>query len=191
MEAYSATRKLQVAEETEWILEAKKDLKFFEPLYKKYYAPIFEYIYRRCDDAEACGDIVSTVFEKAMLNLGKYKMQGFPFGSWLYRIAASEIGNYYRQKKKERKVYVQTDGIRDIAQEFESELADEENLQTLLSAMEYLKPADLELIVMRYFEKRGISEIAGILETTESNARVKLHRVTGRLKEAFIKETPI
>jgi RNA polymerase sigma-70 factor (ECF subfamily) len=191
MEAFGAqleTKKLQIAEESEWVLAAQQDLKNFEPLYKRYYEPIYEYVYRRCDDSDSCVDITAVVFEKAMLNIGKFKIQGFPFGSWLYRIAASEIGNYYRLKKKERKVYVQTDGIRDIAQEFESGLADEDNLHTLLRAMEHMKPEDLELIVMRYFEKRNFTEIAGILETNESNARVKLHRVLGRLKEAFVKE---
>lgn len=123
-----------------------------------------------------------------MINIGKFKIQGFPFGSWLYRIAASEIGNYYRSKKKDRKVWVQTEGIKDIADEFESKLADEDNLHSLLKAMEHLKHDDIELIVMRYFEKRNFSEIAGFLETNESNARVKLHRVLGKLKDAFMKE---
>lgn len=182
------SKQMQLAEETAWIINAQKDLTQFEPLYKRYYRPIFEYVYRRCDDHDASVDVTSVVFEKAMINLHKFKLQGYPFGSWLYRIAASEIGNYYRNKKKERKVWVQTDGIRDIAQEFESKLADEDNLQILLRAMEHLKTEDMELVVMRFFEKRSMTEISGILDTTESNARVKLHRVIGRLRAAFEKE---
>lgn len=181
------TRKLLVAEEAEWIVAAQNNLSSFEPLYNRYYKPIYEYIYRRCDDADSCIDITAITFEKAMLNIKKFKLQGFPFGSWLYRIAASELGNYYRRQKKERKVWVQTDGIKDIADEFESTLADEDNLQKLLYAMEQLKPEDLELVVMRYFEKRNFTEIAGFLDTNESNARVKLHRIIGKLKTEFMK----
>lgn len=184
-------KKVQLEEEARWILAAQDDLKNFEPLYKKYYNPIYEFIYRRCDDSESVIDITSVVFEKAMLNIRKFKIQGFPFGSWLYRIAASEIGNFYRHKKKERKVWVQTEGIQDIAHEAESTLADEDNLHVLLHAMEKMKPEDLELIVMRYFEKRNFTEIAGILDTTESNTRVRLHRVLGKLKDAFRKEAGI
>ncbi len=175
-------------EESQWILAAQNDLKHFEPLYKKYHKPIYEFIYRRCDDAESCLDITSLVFEKAMLNIGKFKIQGFPFGSWLYRIASSEIGNYYRKQKKERKVWVRTEGLQDIVQEIESKYDDEENIHTLLKAMEHLKPDEMELIVMRYFEKRNFSEIGTILDTTEANARVKIHRVMQRVREAFMKE---
>lgn len=175
-------------QESQWILAAQNDLKHFEPLYKKYHQPIYEFIYRRCDDAESCLDITSLVFEKAMLNIGKFKIQGFPFGSWLYRIASSEIGNYYRKQKKERKVWVRTEGLQDIAQELESKYDDEENIHTLLKAMEHLKPDEMELIVMRYFEKRSFSEIGTILDTTEANARVKIHRVMQRVREAFMKE---
>lgn len=187
----SESRTLRIAEESEWILAAKKDLSAFEPLYTRYYKPIYEYIYRRCDDKDACLDITAITFEKAMLNIGKFKLQGFPFGSWLFRIAASEIGNYYRKENKERKIYVKTEGIRDIAQEFESKLADEENIQTLLRAMEKMKPDDLELIVMRYFEKRSFTDIAGFIDTNESNARVRLHRILGRLKDAFKEESKL
>jgi len=185
------TKKVQLEEEAEWIMAAQQDLQFFEPLYKRYYGPIYEFIYRRCADADSCVDITSVVFEKAMLNIRKFRLQGFPFGSWLYRIASSEVGNYYRLKKKERKVWVQTDGIKDIAHEVESKLADEDNLHLLLHAMEQLKPEDLELVVMRYFEKRNFTEIAGILDTTESNTRVRLHRVLGKLKDTFKKEARI
>jgi RNA polymerase sigma-70 factor, ECF subfamily len=181
-------RQQVLEQESQWILAAQQDLRHFEPLYKKYYQPIYEFVYRRCDDAESCLDITSLIFEKAMLNIGKFKIQGFPFGSWLYRIASSEIGNYYRKQKKERKVWVRTDGLQDMAQELESKYDDEENVQILLKAMECLKPEEIELIVMRYFEKRSFGEIANITDSTESNARVKTHRTMQRLREFFNKE---
>lgn len=188
MNSHTEGRSLLLEEESQWILAAQQDLRHFEPLYQRYYRPIYEYIYRRCDDKNTVADITAITFEKAMLSIGKFKIQGFPFGSWLYRIAASELGNYYRQQKKERKIWVQTEGVQEIAMEIESKLADEDNLKQLLRALEHLKPDDVEIIVMRYFEKRSFTEIAGYMDTNESNARVRLHRILGRLKDAFNKE---
>jgi len=184
----SDTRQVILEQEVQWIHAAQRNLKHFEPLYTKYYRSIYEFIYRRVEDAENCLDITSLVFEKAMLNIGKFKIQGFPFGSWLYRIASSEIGNYYRKQKKDRKVWVRTEGLIEIAQEIESHYANEDNIQILLKTLEHVAPEDMEIIVMRYFEKRSFAEIGGILDCTEANARVKIHRLMQKLRENFKKE---
>ena len=45
---------------------------------------------------------------------------------------------------------------------------------------------DLQLVEMRYFEKRAFKEIAEILEITENNAKVKVYRVLERLKKMIL-----
>ena len=75
------------AEDAELVAKAKKDMKYFEVLYRKYYSQIFKFVRKRVANADLVNDITSQVFLKAMLNIEKYKHQGFPFSSWLYRIA--------------------------------------------------------------------------------------------------------
>jgi RNA polymerase sigma-70 factor (ECF subfamily) len=55
-------------------------------------------------------------------------------------------------------------------------------LEPMVQALDQLKESDLELIELRYFEKRPYREIADLLEITENNAKVKVHRILERIK---------
>ncbi|HWY34013.1 MAG TPA: sigma factor-like helix-turn-helix DNA-binding protein, partial [Nitrosopumilaceae archaeon] len=44
---------------------------------------------------------------------------------------------------------------------------------------------ELQLVEMRFFEKRAFKEIAEVLMLTETNAKVKLYRVLERIKKVL------
>jgi len=176
--------KLQL--EFEWIKNAKLNPKGFEPLYKKYYEQIFRYIDQRMDDHEKAFDITSQVFLKAMNNIHKYEYRGVPFASWLYRIAKSELYQSFRDKKAERTVNVESFQIFEIIEDWEED-STEENRENLLKILSELNEEDLQLIEMRFFEKRSFREIGEILEITENNAKVKSHRVLSKMKKIYDK----
>jgi RNA polymerase sigma-70 factor (ECF subfamily) len=48
-----------------------------------------------------------------------------------------------------------------------------------------LKEKDLQIIELRFFEKRTFKEIGEILELTENNAKVKSFRAIEKLKKLF------
>ena len=50
-----------------------------------------------------------------------------------------------------------------------------------------LKENQLQLIEMRFFEKRSFKEIGEIIGLTENNAKVKTFRAIVKLKECFNK----
>ena len=51
--------------------------------------------------------------------------------------------------------------------------------------LQKLKPNEVELIEMRFFEERAFKEIGEILEITTENARVKTHRALKKLQKIF------
>jgi RNA polymerase sigma-70 factor (ECF subfamily) len=61
------------------------------------------------------------------------------------------------------------------------------NRSKLLNALSRLKADQLELIEMRFFEKRSFREIGDLLEMTENNAKVKTFRAVNKLKQLFNK----
>ena len=61
----------------------------------------------------------------------------------------------------------------------------EENRANLLVALGKLKEAQLQLIEMRFFEKRSFREIGEIVGLSENNAKVKTFRALLKLKELF------
>lgn len=172
------------AMQEEWleIQAAQDDPALFRPLYNRYFDPIFRFIFRRTNDEALTADICSLVFLKAMQRLKDYRFKGVPFSAWLYRIASNEISQHYRQVQKNRVVSIEETNITDMFDEMD-EPKNEDHRNNLIIALDGLKPNDLQLIEMRFFEQRPFKEIADIIGITESNAKVKTYRILERLKK--------
>lgn len=173
-----------LSDEYEWITLAKSDPKHFAPLYKKYYEQIFRYVNQRMFDEDTAGDVTSQVFLKAIKNLKKYEYRGVPLGSWLYRIAKSEINQLYRDNRAKRTFNIDTIQVATFMEVFEGE-TNAINRKRLFNALSQLNGLDLQLIELRYFENRPYKEVGQILEITENNAKVKTFRALEKLKRLF------
>ena len=64
----------------------------------------------------------------------------------------------------------------------------EEDRERLLKVLPLLKEDQLQLIEMRFFEKRSFREIGEIVGLTENNAKVKTFRALIKLKQLFNKK---
>lgn len=173
--------------EHEIVEKAKIYARDFAPLYKKYHAPILQFVYLRLDDKEVAIDITQQVFLKAMQNLHKYEFRGLPFSSWLYRIAMNELNQLFRSNKKMRTINLNETITGNLANEME----DEElalHKETLGLVLKKLTAEEFQLIEMRFFEKRPFKEIGEVLELTENNAKVKTYRIIQKLKDLFKNE---
>lgn len=168
-------------EEQKRIEAAKKDPKNFRYFYDRHYKEIFLFIYRRTDDEDLSADIAQQVFLKAMQNIGKYAYRGIPFSAWLYRIASNEVMQHFRDQKKFRIVSIENEGLNEIMEEDYGHL-EVAKREALFSAIKKLNATDLELIEMRFFEKRSFKEIGDIKGLTENNAKVKVHRILERVR---------
>lgn len=173
---------------SEWkmIQEAQSDPTRFRPLYDKYYEAIFRFIFQRIGAQAPAADVCSQVFLKAMQKLDKYQFKGVPFSAWLYRIASNEVAQHFRAHKKSRTICVDDVHLNDIIDEVK-EQPNEQLTKNLLTCLDLLKPTDLQLIELRFFERRPFKEIADIIGITESNAKVKTYRILERLKKKIVK----
>ncbi len=166
---------------------AKQNPEHFAPLYDKYYKQIFGYVYQRMDCKETAFDLTAQVFLKALSNIEKYEFKGVPFASWLYRIAHSEVMQMFRNNAKLRTVNADVSDLRHICEEVEEEYMEQYN-GVLMTVIKELPEDELQLIELRFFEKRAFKEIADILEITETNAKVKLYRILERVKKKLTKK---
>lgn len=177
--------KMDLVNEQTLIEAAKKNPRDFAPLYDTHYERIFRYVYQRLDNKEHAFDATQQVFLKAIVNINKYEFRGVPFLSWLYRIAFSEINNLFRQQKAQRTVNIDSVCVFNIMEEMEESKIDEYHEKIISFISEKLKENELQLIEMRFFEKRSFKEVAEILDITENNAKVRTYRVLEKLKKAI------
>jgi RNA polymerase sigma-70 factor, ECF subfamily len=176
----------QLREELVLIEAAKADPAHFAPLYNKYYKQIFGYVYQRMDSKDSAFDVTGQVFLKALTNLEKYQYKGVPFGSWLYRIAHNEVMQLFRSRKEKRAVNADVSDLRFLCEQSESPFF-EEYIPVIKKLILQLNPQDLQMVEMRFFEKRAFKEIAEILDITEVNAKVRMYRIIEKLKKSLSK----
>lgn len=172
--------------ELSYILKAKKDKQYFGFLYEKYFQQIFIFIFKKVQNEDLSGDICSKTFMKAMMNIEKYEDRGFPFSSWLYRIASNEVNLYFRAQKKEVTIQINENQVTAIAQEINLENSEDE-LLLILSKLEELPLEKSQLIEMRFFEQLSFKEIGSIFDITEASAKMRVYRVIESLKKSIKK----
>jgi RNA polymerase sigma-70 factor (ECF subfamily) len=177
----------QQAIEEEWLLvqAVQKNPARFSSLYTRYYERIFRFAYQRTADEEISADLSSQTFLKAYENIGKYKHRGVPFSAWLYTIALNEVNQYFRKTNKNRVVTLEENYVNNIKYELDNKEELEINIAMLGKVIQMLKPDELILIELRYFEERPFKEVGDILGITETNAKVKVHRLIQKMKELF------
>lgn len=166
------------------IERSKKDPKAFGAIYEKYFDPIFNYVLRQTDDEEVAGDLCSQTFVNALHHLPKYEHRGFPFSSWLYKIAGNEVNKHYRKNKGKKVFSIEELKVRELVERTE-ERWDEELIQQLISFMNELPTDMVQVLELRFFEDKDFKEIAFILDITESGAKMRTYRALDKLRKNF------
>jgi RNA polymerase sigma-70 factor (ECF subfamily) len=171
-------------EERKLVERAQENPRYFAPLYERYHDAIFRYIYRRVDEEEQAYDITSSVFVKALQGLHKYEFRGLPFSSWLFRIAKSELYQSFRDQKAKRTVSIDKVVLKQVIEDWTEDYR-QQDVDRLLNKLRLLKENQLQLIEMRFFEKRSFKQIGEITGLSENNAKVKTFRAVLKLKQFF------
>jgi len=175
---------MDLEQEKQLVERAKNDTEAFSELYDQYYSQIFGYVLRRTASIEITQDVTSDVFFKALKNLGQFHWCGTPFSSWLYRIAAHEIANYFRKSKRRRicleevsdSIKISSASAQAELLEAEAELKRHEEFLALHENISKLSVKYQEVITLRFFENKQIREIGEILGKREGTIKSLLHR---------------
>ncbi len=175
-----------VVGEEEVIRRAQTDPSAFKPLYEKYFRKIVLFIHRRVNDKELAIDITQQAFYKALLHIGRFRFRGLPFSSWLYRIAINECNDYFRKKSKVRWVALEPELAGHLFDEMTADTTRDDWERKMPVILQQLKPNELMLIELRFFEGKAFREIAEILDTSEVNAKTKTYRILQKMKKMFM-----
>lgn len=116
-----------------------------------------------------------------MLKIEQFEFKGFPFSSWLYRIAVNELNLFYRSTKANRTVSIESESVKEIVDDVNDDAPQFTN-EDLIQLINQLDEDEIFLLEMKYFEKRSHKEISEILGISIANAKTKLHRVIKKMK---------
>lgn len=175
----------EMEHEDNLIVLSKRDPAAFKPLYEKYFRQIILFVMRRVNDKALAKDITQQVFFKALLNISRFENKGFPFSSWLYRIAINESNQFFRKMNRVRWVALEQPQVDRLYEELTATDERYDWEQKLPEILGQLEPNELLLIELRFFEYKSFKEIGEMINTSELNAKARTYRTLRRMKKLF------
>ncbi|MBT6831456.1 sigma-70 family RNA polymerase sigma factor [bacterium] len=160
------------------------NLEDFSPLYEKYAQKIFAFVLHKTFDRETAEDLTSQIFLKTLEKIESYNFQKSQFSTWLYSIARNCVIDHFRTQHFEKNI----DDIWDLNSGDDARKCAEKslNFESLQKSMKKLKPAQREILTMRFWQDLSYAEIAEITDQSEANVRMIVSRSVRAMKKDFL-----
>lgn len=158
------------------------DVEAFAPLVERYSRPIFALVVGIVGQREEAEELTQDIFLKAYTRLSTFGGRS-TFSTWLYRIACNTALSAVRSRRRRFALFDsdRSERLPDVPDEGELTALSEAQEQALLAALDRLEADERALIQLHYYENRPLSECGEILSISESNAKVRLHRIRKKL----------
>ncbi len=166
------------------------DAACFGQLYDHYITPIYRFIAVKVGTRQEAEDLTHEVFISAWQKLPSYQPQGFPFSSWLYRIARNRVIDHYRTKKSHVSIDDEVavpEELFGVPSNIDAVLDDGLDLAAIKAAMNQLTGEQREVIRLRFLDDLSPAEIAKVLDKREGTIRIIQHRAIAKLKKILDK----
>lgn len=159
------------------------DSSAFGALYDHYQPMIYRFVLVKVSRREEAEDLTHQVFLKAWQNIGGYKDIGFPFSSWLYKIARNHVVDHYRARKN--LISLENAGADELALQysFHGTVGEKMEIERVRGAVAKLKPEYQDVIMMRFVEDLAIRETAEAMGKSEGAVKLLQHRAIKELKK--------
>jgi RNA polymerase sigma-70 factor (ECF subfamily) len=158
------------------------EAKSFGKLYDTYIKPIYRFIFLRVGRKADAEDIAHHVFLNAWQSIQTYQFKGFPFSSWLYRIAHNAIIDFYRTAKPEVSIDTVAENVLHDTGSVDETVDRAIAVGEVQAALTRLGADEQAVITMRFIDDLSNREIALAIQKTEGAVRVIQHRALKKLK---------
>jgi RNA polymerase sigma-70 factor (ECF subfamily) len=177
MNRLSETIRLSANTDCQHSLQPEEPLFCFEQIAAEYSSSLMRFIYSRVRSLPDAEDICQETFLKAYK--GRYSFNGkSSVKSWLFAIAYHEIISFLRKRKLPTCVLLPS-----ISSKIAVSPSETDESFNIWALARQLPDEQYTLLLLRYQEDISIAEIAQILQKSQLNTRVMLHRARRRLSE--------
>jgi RNA polymerase sigma-70 factor (ECF subfamily) len=178
-----------VQDELDLVRRARQgDKEAFTLLYEGHFERIYRYIVTKIGNKPEAEDLTQQVFIRAYESIGAYRHQGFPFSSWLFRIAHNQAVDFIRRDSKKPTVYldetIPVAGSSNPEREVEIKLS----MEKVTEASQGLSKAQREVISLRFAGGLSIAECAKTMGKSEGAIKALQHSAIQSLRKTLKKE---
>lgn len=155
----------------------------FAALYERYLSRVYRHVFYWVPDPADAEDITQEVFVKAWRAIGRYKITGAPFITWLIAIARNLITDHFRARKRLVPLNESVAATQDDKPGPESIAETALSQNDVRNAIAQLNGAKQRVIQMRFIEGSSYSDIARALNKSEGAVRVIQFRALSDLRK--------
>ena len=151
-----------------------------ETIYTQYYSKVMGYIHARIRNRADAEDLCADVFEKVQRKLPDFDPSKASVSTWIFTITRNTVIDHYRRSRPSEEL---DENLSDNI-ELDEGLLNSETLHELASALRSLPEEMRDIIVLRYYDGKPLTEIAemmglsyGAVKLRHQSALVKLRKV--------------
>lgn len=155
-------------------------------IYEDYAIKVRNYILSKVNDFNLAEDLTSDVFVKVYSKLDSFNDKKASLSTWIFTITRHTLIDYYRTRK------VNEELPEDLTyEEDEEDICTPENLDTLKEGLKKLSDKERDLIVLHYYSKKTLKDIANKMNISYAYAKVLHAKALLKLKNSFKNSIPI
>ncbi len=150
-----------------------------EEIYNAYHGKVMGYLMARIRNRADAEDLCSDVFEKVQRKLGDYDKGKAAIGTWIFTITRNTLIDHYRRTRPQEEL------DENLAEEGEMDesLLNNETLSELASALHKLPQQLMDIIVLRYYDKKPLTEIAELMGLSYGAVKLRHQNALQLLRE--------
>ena len=158
----------------------------FARLYDEYLEKVYRYVQYRVNNIQLAEDLTSTVFEKALVNFGKFSNDRASFSTWIFSIARNVVIDHYRVSGKRQRVPLEEVTPQSSGEQSpEKQLEREDERERLNLCLSELSEEEQEIVRLKFGAELNNRQISKMLDLSESNVGTKLYRAIRKLRDRF------
>lgn len=157
----------------------------FRVLAERYYGRVYRMLLGMTRDPDAALDLTQETFAKALRGLPEFEMTA-SFHTWIHRIAHNAVVDWARRSRS-RDAQALEDDVRPAAQDEQpfpvgprvpgnpaDEVEVEDSLRAVRAALDQVRPAYREILLLREVEGLSYNEIAAVLQVRPGTVMSRL-----------------
>ncbi len=130
-----------------------------DKIYRAYHDKVMGYIRSRVNRWADAEDLCADVFEKVYRKLPEYDRTKAQLGTWIFTITRNTVIDYFRRTKPTEEL---DENLSDDTP-VEADLLNAESLSELADALRALPQELTDIIVLRYYDGKPLTEIATLM----------------------------
>lgn len=150
-----------------------------EQVYEAFQPKVMSYIRARVHGQANAEDLCADVFEKVFRKLPDYDPAKAAVGTWVFTITRNTVIDYFRRSRPTEEL---DENLSDDTEVDES-LLTQESLSELASALRSLPQQLMDIIVLRYYDGKPLTEIAEMMGLSYGAVKLRHQNALMLLRE--------